>query len=107
MQITNLIKQDNHIFKLQLFLIYMRRNLIDYFKKNLKKGYTSDSLKYALFNQGYPRVEVNNALEKANQELAREAPRLKEKPDIKYELRDEDDRLIEVKKPWWKRLFGF
>ena len=84
----------------------MRRNLIDYFKKNLKKGYTPDSLKYALFNQGYPRVEVNNALEKANHELAQEAPRLKEKPEINYELRDEDDRLVEIKKPWWRRMLG-
>jgi len=83
----------------------MRRNLIDYFKKNLKKGYTPDSLKFALVNQGYPRIEINFALEKAHQEIAETAPKLKEKPKIIHQIIDESNQPIIIKKPWWKRMF--
>lgn len=82
------------------------RIIVDYLKKNLSKGYTIDSLKWALVNQGYSRTEIYKGLEIANQELAREAPILKEKPTIKYEVLDEQDNPIEVKKSFWKRLFG-
>ena len=82
------------------------RNLVEYFKKNLTKGYTSDSLKWALVKQGYLRIEVMKALEKANKELAEEAPVLKEKPKIKYQIVDEYDRPITIKHPWWKKLLA-
>ena len=85
----------------------MRRNIIDYFKKNLKKGYTPDSLKFALINQGYPRIEILLALDKANKELAQEAPILKEKPKITHQLLDEEDNPITIEKPLWKRLWNF
>ena len=82
------------------------KRLVEYFKKNLSKGYTIDSLKRALIDQGYSRIEVNRAIEQANLELAKKAPILKEKPVIKYEIIDEYDNPIEIKKPWWKRVFG-
>ena len=81
-----------------------RRNIVDYFKKNLKKGYTFEALKIALINQGYLKVLVDNAGKQAVEELSKEAPVLKEKPVIKYEIIDENDNPIEIKKPWWKRL---
>jgi len=83
-----------------------RRKIIDYFKKNLAKGYTSDSLKWALIDQGYSRAIVEFALEQANKELAEKAPILKEKPVIKYEIIDEFDKPIIIKKSWWKRFWG-
>ena len=83
-----------------------KRKIIDYFKKNLAKGYTSDSLKWALIDQGYSRVIVEVALEQANKELAEKAPILKEKPIIKYEIIDEYDQPITIKKSWWKRFWG-
>lgn len=83
-----------------------KRQIIDYFKKNLAKGYTSETLKWAMINQGYSRVVVEEAIEQANKELAEKAPVLKEKPQIKYEIVDEYDRPIEIKKTWWKKLFG-
>ena len=83
-----------------------KRKIIDYFKKNLTKGYTSDSLKWALINQGYSRAIVEMALEQANKELAEKAPILKDKPIIKYEIIDEYDKPIIIKKSWWKRLWG-
>jgi len=83
-----------------------RRKMINYFKKNLAKGYTLDSLKFALMSQGYSRAIVESAILQANKELAEKAPVLREKPIIKYEIIDEYDKPIIIKKPWWKRLFG-
>ena len=83
-----------------------KRRLINYFKKNLAKGYTPDSLRFALMSQGYTKTAVDSALEQANKELAEKAPILKEKPQIKYEIIDEYDRPITIKKPFWKRLLG-
>ena len=82
-----------------------KKGLVEYFKKNLNKGYTSDSLKIALVNQGYSRIAVEKAIEETHKELAKQAPILKEKPKIKYEIIDEFDKPIFIKKPWWRRVF--
>ncbi len=83
-----------------------KRKIIDYFKKNLTKGYPVESLKRALIDQGYSRAIIEVSLDKANEELAKKAPVLKEKPIIKYEIIDEQNRPIQIKRPWWKRIFG-
>lgn len=83
-----------------------KRKLINYFKKNLSKGYTLDSLKFALMSQGYSRAIVESAIEQANKELAENAPVLKEKPKIRYEIIDEYNKPIKIKKSWWESLFG-
>lgn len=79
--------------------------LKEYIKRNLKKGYTQESLKWALINQGYTRSIVERALDQVNSELAQKAPVLKSKPIIKYEIIDEHDRPITIKKSWWKKVF--
>jgi len=79
------------------------QKLIEYIKRNLKKGYTVESLRWALLEQGYSRIAVEEAIEETNKLLAKEAPILKDKPVIKYEIIDEDDKPVEIKKPWWKR----
>ena len=84
-----------------------KRRLINYFKKNLKKGYTEEALKWALINQGYSRVIIDSALEIATKELAQEAPVIKEKPVINHVIIDESGKQFKIKKPWWKRMFGF
>jgi len=84
----------------------MRSNFVEYIKKNLKKGYTLDSLKYALISQGYPRTTVELAVNQVTKELAQKAPILKEKPKITYQLIDENNRLVNIKKNWWKKLLG-
>ena len=84
----------------------MSDKIVEYLKKNLAKGYTIDSLKIALIRQGYSRAMVELAISKVHAELAKQAPVLKEKPVIKYEVVDELDNPVEVKKPWWKRIFG-
>ncbi|MBI2630156.1 hypothetical protein HYW76_03565 [Candidatus Pacearchaeota archaeon] len=58
---------------------------VNYIKKNLKKGYTADSLKWALVSQGYPRSEVERAMKLANEQLAKEIPILEERPKITLE----------------------
>jgi len=83
---------------------YMR-NLVEYLKKNLKKGYTPDSLKFALIKQGYSKVAVEEAIKRATNELAEQAPVLKEKPVIKYEIVDEHDNPIRIRKSFLKRFF--
>ncbi|HLC77911.1 MAG TPA: hypothetical protein VJH92_02195 [Candidatus Nanoarchaeia archaeon] len=81
-----------------------KEKLVEYFKKNLNKGYTEDSLKFALIKQGYSRVVVEEALRDVHLDLASKAPVLADKPEIKYEVLDENDNV--VKRPWWKKLFG-
>jgi len=83
-----------------------KRKIVDYFKKNLKKGYTEDSLRWALINQGYSKISVEDAIMIANRELAQAAPLLKDKPVIKHEIIDEEGKTIEIKKSFWKRFFG-
>ena len=81
------------------------QQLAEYIKKNLRKGYTKESLRWALINQGHSRMEVDKALKRTDEALAREAPILKTRPEIKYEVVEPKDVVIE-KKPFWKRWFG-
>lgn len=74
------------------------RKLVKYIKKNLKKGYTLDSLKWSLVSQGYSRVAVRRAIKQANEELAKDAPKIKEKPKIKVK---KEPILQEMEKPSW------
>ncbi|OYT36667.1 hypothetical protein B6U91_00710 [Candidatus Pacearchaeota archaeon ex4484_71] len=78
--------------------------LVDYFKKNLKKGYTTESLKFALERQGYSRTSIEQAIEQANKELAKQAPEFKEKPIIKYEIIDENNKPVVIKRTFWSKL---
>ena len=80
--------------------------IAEYLKKNLLKGYTLESLKIALINQGYPRIFIDRAIEEMNKNLAKTAPILKEKPKITHQILDENDSVLIIKKPWWKKIFG-
>lgn len=75
----------------------------EYVKKNLKKGYTKESLKWALINQGYSRMEVEKAMGAVDIELGKQAPALDSKPVIKYEVQP---LLEDEPKSFWKRIFG-
>jgi hypothetical protein len=89
----NMIKKRNYMQEIE-----------DYVKKNLKKGYTKESLKWALINQGYSKLEVDKAIKRADESLANQAPILKTKPIIKHEI-IEPKNLAEQKKSFWQRLF--
>jgi len=79
------------------------QQLAEYLKRNLKKGYTKESLKWALVNQGHSKIEVEKAIALVDAELASEAPVPKTKPIISYEI---IEPKVEEKKSFWKRLFG-
>jgi dUTPase len=78
------------------------QNLSDYIKKNVKKGYTKESLRWALVNQGHSRIEVEKAMRLADAELAAAAPILRAKPEVHVEFTPP----VEEKKSFWGRLFG-
>lgn len=82
-----------------------KKNLIKYLKKNLAKGYTEESLKWALINQGYSKSIIEIAIKQLHKELAEKAPILKEKPVIKYEIYDKNNNPIKIKKSFWKKIF--
>jgi hypothetical protein len=83
-----------------------RKRLVEYFKKNLSKGYSADTLKWALIKQGNSRSAVELAMDEAQKEIAESAPKFE--PKIEY-LKTEDINMMgqePPKKSWWKRLFG-
>lgn len=73
--------------------------LSEYLKKNLKKGYTPDSLKFSLIRQGYTRISIEKAIELANKQLSGEVPLMKEKPEIIYKIEPEIEN-----KSFFKRI---
>jgi len=83
------------------------QHLVNYFHKNLSKGYTIDALKWALVNQGYSKTIIERAINQVNKELSEKAPKLKEKPKIKYEIIDENDNPITIKKSFFRKVFDF
>ena len=84
---------------------YMQQ-LVDYIKKNLSKGYTLESLKWALIEQGHSRVQVANALELFNKQMAAQSPKLVEKPQIKVET-DVTDIKVEEESSLWSKVKGW
>ena len=81
------------------------KNLVDYLKKNLSKGYTTDSLRWALISQGHSRTDIEKAVKLANEELAKLAPKFIEKPIIKVERipisEEEETRTL------WQKIKDF
>ena len=80
---------------------------MEYFKKNLSKGYSADTLKWALIKQGNSRSAVEIAADEAQKEMNAEAAKVAE-PKIEY-LHVEDINQLEQQQPkksFWKRLFG-
>ncbi|PJE81190.1 hypothetical protein COU58_03815 [Candidatus Pacearchaeota archaeon CG10_big_fil_rev_8_21_14_0_10_32_42] len=85
-----------------------KRQLVDYFKKNLAKNYTEESLEFALVSQGYSRVAIEEALIQAHKEIAEKAPLLKEKPVIKYSLYNENNEPVHVEPfTFWEKVKFF
>jgi len=84
-----------------------KRKITDYLKKNFKKGYTQESLRWALVKQGYSKTIVDAAIREAGKEISREISVVKEKPVITHELIGENDQPVQQpQKSWFKRFFG-
>lgn len=84
-----------------------KKSIVEYLKRNIKKGYSIDSLKWALVNQGYRRAIIESSIIDANKDLSKKVPVFKEKPKIRYEIIDENNNPITIKKSWLKRIFDF
>ncbi len=81
--------------------------ICEYIRKNIKKGYTMEALKWALVRQGYAKIEVEKAIKKVELEMAKSAPILEVKPKISYEQVTTPAAMPELEKQsFWKRLFG-
>jgi len=83
-----------------------RKKLVDYLKRNLKKGYTMEALKWALINQDYSKSLIDRAIEQTNMESAETAPVMKAKPKITHHVIDEYDQPVQIKRSWWDKIFG-
>ena len=89
------------------------QQLADHIKKNLQKGYTLDSLRFSLIQQGYSRTTVEKSIDIANRQLASEAPKMVERPVVRYEVIDEEEMAKKVAeqdaagKGFFKRIFGW
>ncbi|MDP4039604.1 MAG: hypothetical protein Q8P57_03430 [Candidatus Pacearchaeota archaeon] len=91
----------------------------DYIRKNLKKGYTKESLHWALVNQGHSKIEIEKAFEKVEYEMSKEAPVLKTKPKITYEryhspnspqnsqdqFKKKEEKEDIRKRTFWRKIF--
>jgi hypothetical protein len=62
------------------------KKVVDYIKKNLAKGYTEDSLRWALVKQGHSRTLVEKAINIAKKEMAETAPKLAPPVETKIEI---------------------
>jgi SOS response regulatory protein OraA/RecX len=89
------------------------QQLADHIKKNLAKGYTMDSLKYSLLQQGYSRTSVEKAIDLANKQMADSVPKMVEKPVIKYEVIDSNEMAAKIAaqdaqgQGFFKKLFSW
>jgi len=78
--------------------------LKEYIRRNMKKGYTRESLKWALVSQGYSRIEIEKALKEVDVQIARETPRSQKKEEP-VEMNAYEPE-ISGKRSFWSRLFG-
>ncbi|MEK6935790.1 MAG: hypothetical protein AABW67_03310 [Nanoarchaeota archaeon] len=76
--------------------------LAEHIKNNLLKGYTVDALRFSLITQGYSRITIEKAIQRANQELARKAPVMVEKPQIAYKIEPEPENTS-----FWQTIKGW
>jgi len=81
------------------------KQLREYLKRNLAKGYNLEALRIALIKQNYSKILVAKAIEKVNEELAKSVPLFKEKPKIKHEIIDEYDNPVTIKKSFFRIIF--
>jgi len=92
------------------------QKLADYIKKNISKGYTTDALKYSLIKQGYSRTSVEKAIDIANRQLAVQAPKMTEKPTVRFETIEDEEMAARIAaqdqsesgpiKRFFKKIFG-
>jgi SOS response regulatory protein OraA/RecX len=89
------------------------QQLADHIKKNVAKGYTMDSLRFSLLQQGYSRTSIEKAIDIANKQLAEQAPKMVEKPVIKFQTIDDNEMAAKIAAQdsantgFFKKIFGW
>ena len=78
--------------------------LAEYVKKNLSKGYTLESLRWALVSQGHSLVQVDKAVGLVKAQLTPVQPKI-EQP-VSQPIIEDLQVEPEEKKGFWARLFG-
>jgi hypothetical protein len=85
------------------------RTILDYFERNLKKGYKADALKYVLLNQGYSKTEIAEAMRILEEKTKKDQEAIKKEEERKLKMQIQEDLkqvAQEQKKGFWGRLFG-
>src|SRR3989344_2115147 len=111
---TVLLKHISFFKATVLFLSMMNRKerqsshiqqLADHIKRNLRKGYTLDAMRYSLIGQGYSRMSVDQAINLANEQLSMQAPPLREKPQIIHKILDDGtEKIMQPQKSFWQKV---
>jgi hypothetical protein len=82
--------------------------VIEYLKKNIKKGYPIETLRIALINQNYSRALIDEAIKEVVNQMAKEVPVIKDKPVIEHEIIIEDNNKRVIKqKRFFSRLINY
>jgi SOS response regulatory protein OraA/RecX len=83
-------------------------NTVNYIKRNLRKGYNKDSLRWMLVNQGTSRSEVEKAFQQAEREIAHESAMEARKLQSQVPAPRIEPIMPEVekKKGFFSRFFG-
>ena len=81
------------------------RFLLDYFDKNMKKGYKLDDLRIILIQQGYLRSDIDRVLEIIKEKTKKVQKEKEEKERRGKEIIEIVDKPIK-KKGFFERIFG-
>jgi hypothetical protein len=80
------------------------KQIVDYLDKNLKKGYSLESLRWALVNQKHSRIEI----EKAIKIVEARTPSVEKEEQKKEEIKMATEEFVmpEKKKGFFRKLFS-
>lgn len=76
--------------------------IVAYIEKNMKKGYSMDSLRWALVNQKYSKIEIDKAIKI----IEARTPKKEEPKVIPMQEVKQEPIVIPEKKGFFSRLFG-
>jgi len=85
------------------------QGIAEYVKKNIHKGYTIESLKWALINQGHSKVEIDKAISLATEQLEKESRKQQEQEQLRRQQFTEimhEAPAEEEKKGFFKKIFN-
>ncbi len=77
--------------------------IVAYIEKNMKKGYSMDSLRWALVNQKYSRIEIEKAIKIIEARSPKKEESRMEEP---VQITRQEEIVVPKKKGFFSRLFG-